>query len=112
MSSAFNRREFLEMSGATVVTGLAGSASGQTAVSASENSSPLPEKENRLAKRPNLILFMPDEMRADSLACYGNPVVKTPNFDRLAREGALFANCHVQFPVCGASRCSLLTGWP
>ena len=34
------------------------------------------------------------------------------NFDRLAREGARFANCHVQFPVCGASRCSLLTGWP
>jgi len=62
--------------------------------------------------RPNLILFFPDEMRADALACYGNPVVKTPNFDRLAREGARFENCHVQYPVCGASRCSLLTGWP
>lgn len=62
--------------------------------------------------RPNLILFMPDELRADALACYGNPVAKTPNFDRLAAEGVRFANCHVQFPVCGASRCSLLTGWP
>ncbi len=61
---------------------------------------------------PNLILFMPDELRADALACYGNPIAKTPNFDRLAAEGVRFANCHVQFPVCGASRCSLLTGWP
>lgn len=62
--------------------------------------------------RPNLILFFPDEMRADALGCYGNPVCKTPNLDRLALEGARFENCHVQYPVCGASRCSLLTGWP
>ncbi|MGH6970465.1 MAG: sulfatase-like hydrolase/transferase, partial [Caulobacteraceae bacterium] len=62
--------------------------------------------------RPNLVLFMPDEMRADALASYGNPVSRTPNFDRLAAEGVRFSNCHVQFPVCGASRCSLLTGWP
>lgn len=55
---------------------------------------------------------MPDEMRADSLACYGNPVTKTPNFDLLARQGTRFANCYVQYPVCGASRCSMLTGWP
>jgi choline-sulfatase len=61
---------------------------------------------------PNIIIFMPDEMRADSLACYGNPASRTPNFDRLAGEGARFAECHVQFPVCGASRCSMMTGWP
>jgi arylsulfatase A-like enzyme len=66
----------------------------------------------RSAGRPNLILFFPDEMRADALGCYGNPVVKTPNLDRLARDGTRFENCHVQYPVCGASRCSLLTGWP
>ena len=62
--------------------------------------------------RPNLILYLTDEMRADALACYGNPVVKSPNFDALARQGTRFENCHVQFTVCGASRCSLLTGWP
>ncbi|MBS1815983.1 MAG: sulfatase-like hydrolase/transferase [Acidobacteria bacterium] len=61
---------------------------------------------------PNIVIFMPDEMRADSLACYGNPITKTPNFDRLSQEGARFANCHVQFPVCAASRCAMLTGWP
>ncbi|HEY1927326.1 MAG TPA: sulfatase-like hydrolase/transferase [Caulobacteraceae bacterium] len=62
--------------------------------------------------RPNIVLFVADELRADALACYGNPVVQTPNFDRLASEGVLFEDCHVQFPVCAASRCSLLTGWP
>jgi arylsulfatase A-like enzyme len=62
--------------------------------------------------RPNLVFFMPDELRADALGTYGNPVCKTPNFDRLAAEGTRFANGHAQFPVCGASRCSMLTGWP
>jgi arylsulfatase A-like enzyme len=62
--------------------------------------------------RPNLILFFPDELRADALGCQGNPIARTPNMDKLAREGARFGNCNVQFTVCGASRCSLLTGWP
>jgi len=62
--------------------------------------------------RPNLILFFPDEMRADSLACYGNPVTRTPAFDLLAKQGTRFANCHVQTPICAASRCSMLTGLP
>jgi hypothetical protein len=47
-------------------------------------------------KRPNFVFFMPDEMRAESLACYGHPLVKTPNFDRLAREGVRFDQCHAQ----------------
>jgi arylsulfatase A-like enzyme len=64
------------------------------------------------ARRPNIILFVPDELRADALGCYGNPVIHTPNFDRCARSGTRFESCHVQFPVCGASRCSLMTGWP
>lgn len=112
MGSGFNRREFLGMSGATMMTGALGSASGQTRLPTSGNSPDPPLPGERLVKRPNLVLFMPDEMRADSLACYGNPVTKTPNFDRLAKGGTRFANCQVQFPVCGASRCSLLTGWP
>jgi arylsulfatase A-like enzyme len=64
------------------------------------------------ASRPNMILFVPDELRADTLGCYGNAVIHTPNFDHLARSATRFENCHVQFPVCGASRCSLMTGWP
>ncbi|MDL2232701.1 sulfatase-like hydrolase/transferase [Ruminococcaceae bacterium OttesenSCG-928-L11] len=57
------------------------------------------------------IFYYPDEMRAKSLSCYGNEVVKTPNFDRLAREGVLFENNYTQHPVCLASRCALMTGW-
>lgn len=113
--SGLNRRDFLGFSSAAMMTGVIGKAAGQLNAPASINpgqGDAVSEAASNLAKRPNLILFMPDEMRADSLACYGNPVVKTPNFDRLANKGARFANCHVQFPVCGASRCSLLTGWP
>ena len=66
---------------------------------------------NSAAKRPNLVFFMPDELRADALSCYGNPVCRTPNLDRLASEGTRFRQCHIAYPVCGASRCSLLTGW-
>jgi arylsulfatase A-like enzyme len=100
------RRKFLGISGATV----AGSAltHGATLDPAMAVSIPSATPVNR----PNIVLFLPDELRADSLACLGNPVTKTPNFDRLASEGVKFRNCHVQFPVCGASRCSLVTGWP
>lgn len=62
--------------------------------------------------RPNLVFFFPDEMRADSIASYGNPVTKTPNIDAFAAQGALFKEAHVQNPVCAQSRCSMLTGWP
>lgn len=59
----------------------------------------------------NIILLNPDEMRAESVGCYGHPLVQTPNMDRLAAEGARFDQCHVQHTVCGPSRCSFLTGW-
>jgi choline-sulfatase len=112
--SELNRREFLGVSSAAMITGVMGetAALGVSTSAKAGQDDVASGKASLLAKRPNLILFMPDEMRADSLACYGNPVTRTPNFDRLAKEGTRFANCHVQFPVCGASRCSLLTGWP
>ncbi len=59
----------------------------------------------------NFIYFNPDEMRADLLGCYGHPLAKTPNFDRLAAEGVRFDQCHVQHTVCTPSRCSFMTGW-
>ncbi|OQB12684.1 MAG: Arylsulfatase [Firmicutes bacterium ADurb.Bin193] len=61
-------------------------------------------------KRMNFIFFFPDEMRADSVSCYGNPTVKMPNYDRLAKEGVKFDKCFVQNPVCSPSRCSVMTG--
>jgi arylsulfatase A-like enzyme len=61
-------------------------------------------------KKMNFIFFFPDEMRAESLGCYGHSAVKTPNFDKLASEGVRFEQCHVQNTVCSPSRCSLMTG--
>jgi choline-sulfatase len=63
-------------------------------------------------KRPNFIFYMPETLRAESLACYGHPVVKTPNFDRLASQGTRFVHCQTQNSVCGPSRVSFATGWP
>ncbi len=63
-------------------------------------------------KKPNIVLFMPETLRAESLGCYGHPVSRTPNFDRLAASGTRFEHCQVQNTVCGPSRCSLMTGWP
>ena len=97
-TAKWNRREVLSAAASIAVA-----ASGARASQAQAPGS---------AARPNIILFMPDELRADALGCYGNPLVRTPNFDRLARAGTRFANCHVQFPVCAASRCSMATGWP
>lgn len=65
-----------------------------------------------MKKKPmNFIIFNPDEMRAESVGCYGHPVVKTPHIDRLAAEGVRFDQCHVQHTVCTPSRCSFMTGW-
>jgi len=58
----------------------------------------------------NYVLFFPDEMRAESLHCYGNEHISTPNFDLLAEEGTLFEQCHVLNTVCSPSRCAMFTG--
>ncbi|HMB71250.1 MAG TPA: sulfatase [bacterium] len=59
---------------------------------------------------PNVLLITVDTMRADRLGCYGYPVPTTPNLDRLAREGVLFADCTVQWPKTWPSMASLVTG--
>ena len=59
----------------------------------------------------NFVIFIPDEMRAESVGCYGHPLSPTPNIDNLAAQGVRFDQCHVQHTVCTPSRCSLMTGW-
>ncbi|MHB8645446.1 MAG: sulfatase-like hydrolase/transferase, partial [Thermomicrobiales bacterium] len=59
----------------------------------------------------NFVFFVPDELRAESVGCYGHPLAQTPTMDRLAAEGTRFVQCHVQHPVCSPSRCSFMTGW-
>ena len=61
------------------------------------------------AERPN-ILFVPVDDLKPLLGCYGNSNIKSPNIDRLAKEGILFFNAQCQQAVCGPSRASLMTG--
>ncbi|KAH8821296.1 arylsulfatase A [Xylogone sp. PMI_703] len=61
-------------------------------------------------KKPNLVIFMPDQLRYDSLGCFGNELVKTPHIDALASRGTKFTNCFLQASVCSQSRCSMFTG--
>jgi arylsulfatase len=63
-----------------------------------------------VAERPNILIICTDQQRTDTLGCYGNRFVSTPNIDRLAREGAVFENAFVQSPICSPSRGSFLTG--
>ena len=60
--------------------------------------------------RPDFLIFIADEMQSFSLGCNGNPDVKTPNIDRLAREGCTFRRAYCNNPVCMPSRATLLTG--
>lgn len=59
--------------------------------------------------RPNILVLMADQHRADILGCAGDPVVRTPNIDRLAAEGLRFENMHCQGPLCMPARASFLT---
>ena len=64
-------------------------------------------------RKPNLILFLPDQQRADTLACYGGIKVHAPNLNKLASESVVFERTYVTHPVCTPSRSSLMTGtWP
>ncbi|NOZ22058.1 MAG: sulfatase-like hydrolase/transferase [Planctomycetes bacterium] len=60
--------------------------------------------------RPNFLLILTDQLRADGLGCYGNPVVRTPNIDQLARTGVLLRNHFTNNPICMPSRATLFTG--
>lgn len=64
----------------------------------------------RIDQKSNILLIFCDQLRADALGCMDNPVVETPNIDRLAAEGAVFAQCMVTQPTCTPSRASILTG--
>jgi arylsulfatase A-like enzyme len=62
------------------------------------------------AKRPNFLLIITDQQRADYLGCAGHPVLRTPNIDRIAAQGLRFDRFYVASPVCMPNRASLMTG--
>ena len=62
------------------------------------------------AERPNVVFILTDDQRWDHLGCAGHPTLRTPNLDRLAAEGARFANAFVTTSLCSPSRASFLSG--
>lgn len=61
-------------------------------------------------RRPNILFAIADDWGPDQAAVLGDPAVKTPVFDRVAKEGVLFTNAFVAAPTCTASRAAILTG--
>ncbi|NMH86887.1 sulfatase family protein [Flavivirga algicola] len=59
---------------------------------------------------PNIILFVADDHGTDALGSYGNPIIKTPNLDKLASNGVRFTNAYCTSASCAASRSVILSG--
>jgi N-sulfoglucosamine sulfohydrolase len=101
MNSMYNsRRDFLKAMGlgvaSMIVSGCA-NASGMTGSRASQ-------------KRPNILFCLADDWSGPHASIAGDKVVKTPTFDRVARQGVLFENAFVSSPSCTPSRGAILTG--
>jgi len=60
--------------------------------------------------RPNILILYADDWRHDTLGVAGNPIVKTPHLDQLAKEGVRFRRAYVTTSICGVSRATLFTG--
>lgn len=61
-------------------------------------------------ERPNIIFFFADDQAYDTIGCYGNPDVKTPNMDRIGRSGLIFDRHYNTTAICMASRANVMTG--
>ncbi len=62
------------------------------------------------SKRPNLVFFFGEGQRADALSIAGHPLLKTPNHDRIGREGIRFTNAFCTNALCAPARATALTG--
>ena len=60
--------------------------------------------------KPNIIFIMSDDHAAHAISAYGSRLIKTPNIDRIAKEGMRFQNCFVTNSICTPSRAAILTG--
>jgi N-acetylglucosamine-6-sulfatase len=73
---------------------------------------PLCPAQSELSKqpRPNIVFILVDDLRWDELGVAGHPFIKTPNIDRIGREGVIFRNAFITTPLCSPSRAGFLTG--
>ena len=98
LSPDVTRRDFIKTVGASVGT------------LALDSSPLLAEAPARAERRPNLVFFLGEGVRSDEFSYAGNPLIKTPNFDRIAHEGVSFDNSFVTNALCMPSRASTLCG--
>lgn len=68
------------------------------------------EKKSEEKERPNIMILMSDNHSWNHLGCYGDPVIKTPNIDKVAAQGVRFTNAFCSSPSCTPARASMLTG--
>ena len=61
-------------------------------------------------EKPNIVIIFTDDLGYGDLGCYGNEIIRTPNLDQMAEEGARFTGFYSISPVCSPSRAGLLTG--
>lgn len=69
-----------------------------------------PKQNAKQGTKPNIIFILTDDHRWDAMGYAGNEIIKTPQMDKLAREGTWFKNAFVTTPISAASRASVLTG--
>lgn len=62
-------------------------------------------------KKPNVLFIISDDLTATAVSSYENKVCKTPNIDKLASEGVRYTKAYTQYPVCGPSRASFMSGY-
>lgn len=99
-----SRRDFLKLSGRLAAT------SALALLPGCVSSGPGGPPRRIRNRRPNVIFILTDDQRWDQLSCEGHPFLQTANLDRLAAEGARFANMFVTTSLCSPSRASFLSG--
>ena len=62
-------------------------------------------------RKPNVLFIISDDLTATAVSAYENKICKTPNIDKLASEGIQFTKAYSQYPVCGPSRASFMSGY-
>jgi hypothetical protein len=67
-------------------------------------------RREKAPERPNILFLLTDNQGWDMMGCADNPIIHTPNMDKLANSGVRFTNAFVTTPICAASRASILTG--